>query len=68
MSCDTPKGRTHYESGKYYAIVELSNGHEIYYGPYTNRYSAYRKSVIGNKAQRHNSFVQSELNKLYSWR
>jgi len=59
MSFDQPKGRTHYESGKYYAVVELSNGHEIYYGPYNSKSAAYSRSVKDNKAQRHNSFLQS---------
>ena len=40
-----PKGKTHYESGKYYAVICLPNCHEYYSGPFTSRSAAYRKSV-----------------------
>jgi hypothetical protein len=39
------KGQTHYEDGKYYAVIVLTNGYEYYSGPFQSRSAAYRFSV-----------------------
>jgi hypothetical protein len=39
------KGSTHYEDGKYYAVIRLPNGHEYYSGAYKSKSAAYRYSV-----------------------
>lgn len=37
--------KTHYEQGKYYAIILIPNGHEYYKGPYHSRSVARRISI-----------------------
>ena len=39
------KGKTHYEDGKYYAVIMLPNGHEFYSGAFDTYAKAYYYSV-----------------------
>ena len=49
---DEQKGRTYYESTKYYAVISLPNGHEYYSGSFNSRSAAYRHSVKENAKHR----------------
>jgi len=59
---DSPKGKTHYEDGKYYAVIVLINGHEYYLGPFKTRSSAYRKSVKENASHRWGEKIGMQYN------
>jgi len=39
------KGKTHYEDGRYYAVIVLPGGHEYYSGGFRSKSSSYRYSV-----------------------
>jgi hypothetical protein len=43
---------TYSESGKFYAVVTLPNGHTFYRGPYNSRSTARRVALAENKRQR----------------
>lgn len=47
------KQLTYYESGKYYAVVTLPNGHTYYKGPYNSRSTARRVALKENKMHEH---------------
>ena len=45
------KSRTYKEDDRYYAIVVLRSGHEVYLGPYPNRSAARRAATRRGKSK-----------------